>query len=63
LLFSPAKRRPFGGRSFIINKKFEIIKTDFINQHIATLSIKYNNKMITIIDCYLPYDNNSALKE
>ena len=35
MLFYPAKRRPYEGRSFIINKK---------NQYIATLTIKVKNK-------------------
>jgi hypothetical protein len=61
MLFSPAKGRPFGGRSFIISKKVEIINHDFINQNIATLSINSNNKTFSIIACYLPYDNGSNL--
>ena len=61
MLFSPSKGRPFGGRSFIISKKVEIINHDFINQHIATLSINSNNKTFSIIACYLPYDNGSNL--
>ena len=61
MLFSPSKGRPFGGRSFIISKKVEIINHDFINQHIATLSINSNNKTFSIIACYLPYVNGSNL--
>ena len=61
MLFSPAKGRPFGGRSFIISKELEILNHDFINQHISTLSINSNNKIFTFIACYFPYDNGSAL--
>ena len=61
MLFSPAKGRPYGGRSFIINKRLEIVNHDFVNQYIATLSIRLNIKTFTIIACYLPYDNGSML--
>ena len=61
MLFSPAKGRPYGGRSFIISKKLEIRNCEFINQHIATISINSNNKVFTIIACYLPYDNGSMI--
>jgi hypothetical protein len=61
MLFSPAKGRPFGGRSFIISKELEILNHDFINQHISTLSNNSNNKIFTFIACYFPYDNGSAL--
>ena len=39
MLFAPDKGRPYGGRSFIINKKLEILNHDFVNQHIASLSV------------------------
>ena len=61
MLFSPAKGRPYRGRSFIISKKLEIRNCEFINQHIATISINSNNKVFTIIACYLPYDNGSMI--
>ena len=61
MIIYPTSGRPFGGRVFIVNKKITIINHAFINQYLSTLSISINNKLITCIACYLPYDNGSYL--
>jgi hypothetical protein len=57
----PLKGRPFGGRSFIINKRIKILKYDFINRYLATMSCDDNFNRISIIACYFPYDNGTQL--
>ena len=61
MIIYPIRGRPFGGRAFILSKSAKIIKVDFVNQYIATLSFIIYNKLITCIGCYFPYDNGSAL--
>ena len=57
----PSRGRPFGGRAFIINKQIKILKHDFINKHLATLTCDFNSMILTLISCYLPYDNGTQL--
>ncbi len=57
----PFKGRPFGGRSFIINKRIKVIKYEFINRYLATLSFNDNFNIISLISCYFPYDNGTHL--
>jgi hypothetical protein len=57
----PFKGRPFGGRSFIINKRIKVIKYEFINRYLATLSCNDNFNIISLISCYFPYDNGTEL--
>ena len=61
MLIHPSRGRPLGGRTFIINKQIKILKYDFINKHFATLTWDSNLIIITIISCYLPYDNGTQL--
>ena len=57
----PIKGRPFGGRSFIVNKRIKIIKYEFINRFLATLTCCDYNRTFSIISCYFPFDNGSQL--
>ena len=57
----PFKGRPFGGRSFIIKKRIKVIKYEFINRYLATLSCNDNSNIISLISCYFPYDNGTHL--
>ena len=57
----PFKGRPLGGRSFIINKRIKVIKYEFINRYLATLSCNDNSNIISLISCYFPYDNGTHL--
>ena len=57
----PLKGRPFGGRSFIINKRIKVLKYEFINRYLATLSCDDNFNLISLISCYFPYDNGTQL--
>ena len=61
MLCTPLKRRPYGGRAFIVNKHLEILNFDYINKHLAFLSIKVNNYSFTFFAVHLPFDNNSSL--
>ena len=57
----PEKGRPFGGRVFIVKDRLNVLKHEFINQYLATITFNDNNKLFTLIACYLPYDNGSFL--
>lgn len=57
----PEKGRPFGGRVFIVKNRLNVLKHEFINQYLATITFNDNNKLFTLIACYLPYDNGSFL--
>ena len=61
MIIHPLRGRPFGGRSFIINKRLKILKIDFINRYLASLSCDYNGNKISVIACYLPFDNGTQL--
>ena len=61
MLISPRVGRPYGGRSFLINKKITIIKHEFINPHISYISFIHLNKTFTVLATYFPFDNGSIL--
>jgi hypothetical protein len=56
MILHPLKGRPFGGRSFIVNKRILIIRHEFINRY------RYDDgNKISIVACYLPFDNGTQL--
>jgi hypothetical protein len=61
MIIHPLKGRPFGGRSFIVNKRITILRYEFINRHLATLSCNDIGNKISIVACYLPFDNGTHL--
>jgi hypothetical protein len=61
MILHPLKGRPFGGRSFIVNKRILIIRHEFINRYLATLSCNDDGNKISIVACYLPFDNGTQL--
>lgn len=61
MIITPTKGRPYGGRAFIVNKKFDIGNFEFLNKHVAYISLKVNNHVFTFIAAYLPFDNSSRL--
>ena len=64
---APSKGRPYGGHTFIIKLhnlllRYIIVKNfNFINNHLAFITLKLNEKILTFISVYLPLDNNSNL--
>jgi hypothetical protein len=40
MIITPTKGRPYGGRAFIVNKKFDIGNFEFLNKHVAYISLK-----------------------
>jgi endonuclease/exonuclease/phosphatase family metal-dependent hydrolase len=59
--FTPSKGRPFGGRAFIVKKHLTIKNFNFINKHIASITLNHREKTFTFISVYLPFDNKSFL--
>ena len=59
--FTPAKGRQYGGRAFIVKKHLTIKNFNFINKHIASITLNHREKTFTFISVYLPFDNNSFL--
>ena len=58
---TPSKGRPYGGRAFIVKKHLIIKNFNFINKHIAFITLDHLEKSFTFISVYLPFDNNSIL--
>ena len=58
-LIHPVKGRPIGGRSFIVNKRIKILKYEFINRYLASISCEDCGNKISMIACYLPFDNST----
>jgi hypothetical protein len=61
MITHPVKGRPFGGRTFIVNKRLNILKHEFINRYLATITCLDNCRKFSIIACYFPFDNGSQL--
>ena len=61
MLIHPVKGRPFGVRSFIVNKRIKILKYEFINRYLASISCEDCGNKISLIACYLPFDNGTQL--
>ena len=61
MVIHPLKGWPFGGRSFAVNKRLLILRYEFINRHLATLTCDNNGNKISIKACYLPFDNGTQL--
>jgi hypothetical protein len=59
--FTPAKGRQYGGRAFIVKKHLTIKNFNFINKHIASITLNHREKTFTFISVYLPFDNKSFL--
>ena len=57
----PLRGRPYGGRVFVVNKRLIILKYEFINRYLAYITVSYNGIIVSIIACYFPFDNGSAL--
>ena len=55
------KGRPFGGRTFVVNKNLLILRYEFINRYLATLTCDDNGTTISIVAGYLPFDNGTQL--
>ena len=58
---APLKGRPYGGRTFIIKKHINVKNYNFINKHLAFITLELNKKKFTFISVYLPFDNNTNL--
>ena len=60
-LLNRTKGRPFGGKSWLINKKLKIGSTSFINNDISTIESINDNDVskLVIIGVHLPFDDNS----
>jgi hypothetical protein len=61
MIIHPLKGRPFGGRTFVVNKRLFILNYEFINRYLATLTCEDNGNKISIVACYLPFDNGTQL--
>ncbi len=57
---APLKGRPYGGRTFIIKKHINIKNYNFINKHLAFITLELNKKKFSFISVYLPFDNNTT---
>jgi len=55
---SKARGRPFGGQLWLINKKFTIIKCDFLCRHSSYVNFSISNIEFLCIGLYLPFDNS-----
>jgi hypothetical protein len=58
---TPSKGRPYGGRAFIIKKHIIIKNYNFINKHLAFITLEVNKTKFTFISVYLPFENNTNL--
>ena len=54
-----ARSRPFGGQLWLINKKFTIIKCDFLFRHSSYVNFSISNMEFLCIGLYLPFDNSN----
>ena len=61
MIIHPLKGRPFGGRTIVVNQRLLILRYEFINRYLATLTCEDNGNIISIVACYLPFDNGTQL--
>ncbi len=58
--FKPSHGRPFGSRSWFINKKkFSNVSVEFLNDRISVLTFTKYNCFFAFIGVYLPFFNNT----
>ena len=57
--FNYTKVRPFGGQAWLINKKFKIYETKFINKHISFTHVNAYNNELLLIGIHLPFENSA----
>ena len=58
------KGRPYGGKSWLIDKKFKICKNIFINNDVSYIQIcdSNNQEKLVIVGVHLPFDDNSSVR-
>ena len=57
--FNYTKGRPFGGQAWLINKKFKIYETKFINKHISFTHVNAYNNELLLIGIHLQFKNSA----
>jgi hypothetical protein len=64
LISTRSKGRPFGGKSWLVNKNINLIKYEFINNDVSYIVIDdYNNQSnLLIIGVHIPFDDNSSYR-
>jgi hypothetical protein len=53
--------RPYGGRAFFVNNKFNNIKCDFVSEFISVLTFDFKGLPLCIIGVYMPYDDKKTI--
>ena len=64
LISTRSKGRPFGGKSWLVNKNINLEKYEFINNDVSYIVIDdYNNQSnLLIIGVHIPFDDNSSYR-
>ncbi|RMZ95193.1 hypothetical protein BpHYR1_008745 [Brachionus plicatilis] len=53
------RRRPYGGKCWLVNKNINEIEYDFFNSNYALLRVSIGSRNLNFVGVWVPFDNGS----